>query len=96
MIRLRPTRVLAIGGVALVAFLYWKPMHTYVRTRHELQANKAQVRALAEEKARLQKRIAEASTGAQLLREARRLGYVKPDERLFIVRGIGAWRHKNH
>jgi hypothetical protein len=25
-------------------------------------------------------------------REARRLGYVKPGERLFIVKGIGAWR----
>jgi hypothetical protein len=27
-----------------------------------------------------------------LLREARRLGFVKPGEQLFIVRGIAAWR----
>ncbi len=26
------------------------------------------------------------------MREARRLGYVKPGERLFIVKGINAWR----
>jgi len=33
--------------------------------------------------------------GDQLIREARRLGLVKPGERLFIVRGIAAWR-KHH
>jgi cell division protein FtsB len=94
--RLRPTRLLAIGGIALVAFLYWKPLHTYVHTKGELQARTAQVQALRSEKARLQLRIAQAGTGDQLLREARRLGLVKPGERLFIVRGITAWRHQNH
>ena len=34
-----------------------------------------------------QKRIALAGTDEQLVREARRLGLVKPGERLFIVRG---------
>jgi hypothetical protein len=29
------------------------------------------------------------------VREARRLGLVKPHEKLFIVRGISAWR-KHH
>jgi cell division protein FtsB len=95
-LRLRPTRLLALGAVVLVAFLYWKPLHTYMHTKGELQARKAEVVQLRDEKARLEKRIAEADTGDQLLREARRLGLVKPGERLFIVRGIGAWRHKNH
>ena len=93
--RLRPTRLLAIGGVLLVAFLYWKPAHAYFRTKHELQSRQAEVRALRAEKARLQKRIAQAGTGPQLVREARRLGLVKPGERLFIVRGISSWR-KHH
>lgn len=79
-----------------MAFLYWKPLHTYMNTKGELQGRKAEVVQLRDEKARLEKRIAEADTGEQLLREARRLGLVKPGERLFIVRGIGAWRHKNH
>lgn len=79
-----------------MAFLYWKPLHTYMNTKGELQARKAEVVQLRDEKARLEKRIAEADTGDQLLREARRLGLVKPGERLFIVSGIGAWRHKNH
>jgi cell division protein FtsB len=95
MIRLRPTRLLAIGGIALAAFLYWKPTQTYLNTSHELQARQAEVRTLRAEKAQLQKRIAQAATGGQLVREARRLGLVKPHEKLFIVRGISAWR-KHH
>jgi cell division protein FtsB len=95
MLRLKPTRLLAIAGIALVAFLYWKPTHTYLHAKHELQARKAEVQSLQAEKARLEKRISEAGAGTQLVREARRLGLVKPGERLFIVRGISAWRHKN-
>jgi hypothetical protein len=94
--RLRPTRLLAVAGIALVAFLYWKPLHTYLHTKNELQSRTAEVHALRVEKQRLQSRIASADSGDQLLREARRLGLVKPTEKLFIVRGIGAWRHQKH
>jgi cell division protein FtsB len=94
-VRVRPTRLLALGGVLLVAFLYWKPAHAYLRTKHTLDARQADVRALEAEKARLEKRLAQAGTRQQLIREARRLGLVKPGERLFIVRGIPAWR-KHH
>jgi len=93
--RLKPTRLLAIGGIVLVAFLYWKPTRTYMHTKAEVQARKAEVRQLRDEKARLQERIVQADTGSQLVREARRLGLVKPGERLFIVRGISTWR-KHH
>jgi cell division protein FtsB len=95
-IRLRPTRLLAIGALVLVAFLYWKPAHSYLRTNRELQTRHAQVAALQAERARLQRRIDLAGTGTQLVRQARLLGLVKPGERLFIVRGISAWRHRNH
>lgn len=93
--RLKPTRLLAIAGVLLVAFLYWKPTRTYMHTKSELQARRAEVRQLRDERAQLQQRIAQADTGPQLVREARRLGLVKPGERLFIVRGISSWR-KHH
>jgi len=93
--RLKPTRLLALAGLALVGFFYWKPAQTYLHTKRELQARNAEVRALREEKARLKLRIDEAGSGAQLVREARRLGLVKPGEQLFIVRGISAWR-KHH
>jgi cell division protein FtsB len=91
--RIRPTRLLAIGALLLVAFLYWKPMHSYLRTKHELQSRRAQVQALRAEKAKLERRIALAGTGPELVRQARLIGLVKPGERLFIVRGIAAWRH---
>lgn len=95
MLRLRPTRLLAIAGLTLVAFLYWKPANTYLHTKQQLQARNAEVSALRDEKARLERRIAQSATGGQLVREARRLGLVKPGERLFIVKGISAWRHRH-
>jgi cell division protein FtsB len=91
-IALRPTRLLALGGILLLGLLYWKPLHTYMSTRQELQARRADVRALRAEKSELDRRIAQAGTSTALVREARLLGYVKPGERLFIVRGISAWR----
>lgn len=95
MLRLRPTRLLAIAGIALVGFLYWKPTQTYLHTNKQLQARQAEVRELRKEKAQLQKRIAQTGTGGQLVREARRLGLVKPGEKLFIVRGITTWRKRH-
>ncbi len=90
--QVRPTRLLAVAGLTLVAFLYWKPAHTYLHAKQQLQARNGEVHALRVEKVRLEKRIAQAATGGQLVREARRLGLVKPGERLFIVKGIPAWR----
>ena len=94
-IRVRPTRLLAIGAAVLVAFLYWKPLHSYVSTKHQLQVRHAQVQQLQAEKADLQRKIALAGTAPVLVRQARLLGLVKPTERLFIVRGINAWRKHN-
>jgi cell division protein FtsB len=94
--RLRPTRLLALGALVLLGFLYWRPMHTYLHTKQQLQASQAEVRALRAEQARLEQRIAQVGSSSQLVREARRLGLVKPGEQLFIVKGIPAWRHRNN
>ena len=95
MLRFSGIRVLAVGGLVLVAFLYWKPAHAYLRAKRDLEGSRADVRALKAERTRLQRRIAEAGTGHQFVAEARRLGLVKPGERLFIVKGIAAWRKKH-
>jgi cell division protein FtsB len=92
---LRPTRLLAFGGLVLIAVLYWKPLHTYMHTKAQLQHREAQVSTLKAQKVQLQQRIASIADGDTLVSEARRLGLVKPNERLFIVRGIAAWR-KSH
>jgi cell division protein FtsB len=92
---LRPTRLLAFGGLVLIAVLYWKPLHTYMHTKAQLQHREAQVATLKKQKVQLQQRINSIADGDTLVSEARRLGLVKPNERLFIVRGIAAWR-KSH
>ena len=78
----------------LLGLLYWKPLHTYMSTRHELQTRRADVQVLRAEKADLERRIAQAGTATALVREARLIGYVKRGERLFIVRGISTWRQR--
>jgi cell division protein FtsB len=89
---LRPTRLLALGGLVLIGLLYYKPLQTYDHTRAVLHRREAEVNRLEQQKTQLQTRIASVGSGEALVREARRLGLVKPGERLFIVRGIAAWR----
>jgi cell division protein FtsB len=92
--RLRLPRLFAIGGLVLLGLFYWKPAHSYLHTKHELQVRHAEVRSLVAEQRRLKRRIAAVGTGDDLVREARRLDLVKPGEQLYIVKGIGAWRQQ--
>jgi cell division protein FtsB len=86
-------RWLGIGAICLVALLYYRPVRSYFETRHTLVHREADVRALRAERRALERKLANAATDSALVREARRLGYVKPGERLFIVKGLEAWRH---
>jgi cell division protein FtsB len=92
---LRPTRLLALCGIVVAGLLYWKPLHAYLHTREVLNRREAEVAKLREQKSQLEQRIATVGQGDALIREARRLGLVKPGERLYIVRGISAWRKKH-
>jgi cell division protein FtsB len=85
-------RWLILAVFAFVAFLYYHPLRTYLDTRDALEQRSAEVQSLRAEKRSLERRLVEADTPEALAREARRLGYVKPGERLFIVKGIDAWR----
>lgn len=85
-------RWLGVAVVLFIAFLYSQPLRSYLSTRHALTSRGQEVRSLRAEKRRLERRLTEADTPEALTREARRLGYVKPGERLFIVKGIAAWR----
>jgi cell division protein FtsB len=89
---MRPGRLLFVGGIVLIALLYWKPVHSYEHTKAVLQRREAQVAALQAEQRELKSRLATVGSGEELVREARRLGFVKPGEKLFIVQGIAAWR----
>jgi len=85
-------RVFALGVVVLLALLYYRPVRAYLDTRKMVQARTAEVNELSARKKQLEERLAEIEQGATLVRGARRLGLVKPGERLFIVQGITEWR----
>src|SRR4051794_30655214 len=89
-------RVLAIGAIALLALLYSRPLHAWFDTRRAVAERRAEVRTLEATHASLEKRLADTQNGVDLVRAARRLGLVKPGERLFIVRGIKQWRRAQH
>ena len=93
---LGPTRLLALGAIVLVGVLYWKPIHSYEHTKAVLSRREGEVSRLETQQRQLNQRIASVGTGQDLVREARRLGFVKPGEELFIVRGIAAWRARQH
>ena len=85
-------RWLAVGALVLVGLLYYRPVRTYFERREAAAARQAQVAALAQRRAALEQRLRYVESEAAVAREARRIGYVKPGERLFIVKGIPAWR----
>jgi cell division protein FtsB len=85
-------RWLAVGVVGLVAFLYYRPLTHYLEARGDVARADSQVRTLEAERAKLERRLASQRSTETLIREARRLAYVKPGERLFIVKGIPEWR----
>jgi cell division protein FtsB len=98
--RRRPVRTmrwLVLGVALLVGFLYYRPLSTYVETKRELSSRATEVRELENELKTLERRLASARHPDAVERQARRLGLVKPGERLFIVKGVRAWRrsHKN-
>jgi cell division protein FtsB len=90
---IRRSRVLLlVAGAVLAAVLYYRPVHSYLQTKDALARRSAEVRRLEAEKHSLDQRLAVTATGGTLVRRARRIGLVKPGERLFIVKGIAAWR----
>jgi cell division protein FtsB len=85
-------RWLGLMTIIVVAYLYYHPLRTYFETRSDVAARRAEVARLAEQRRELQRRVAASTRVDALAREARRLGYVRPGEHLFIVKGIQAWR----
>jgi cell division protein FtsB len=86
-------RWIGLAAIVLVGLLYARPLRSYIDTKHELAGRAADVQALKAEKRELQHKLAQSSTGEALVGQARTLGYVRPGERLYIVKGISAWVH---
>jgi cell division protein FtsB len=95
-LRVRATvvrRWVAVGALALVALLYYRPLHDYVEARSQQAVRVAAVRQLQRQQAALERRLQRASSPAVVASEARALGYIRPGEHLFIVKDIPQWRH---
>jgi hypothetical protein len=85
-------RWLAVGALVLIALLYYRPLKAYIDARGQLGQRQHIVQRLRTDKARLEHRLGSSNSMATLAREARALGYVRPGERLYIVKGINRWR----
>jgi cell division protein FtsB len=88
-------RWLGVAALCFVAFLYYKPAQTYFAAKHTLDGRAAEVRVLRGQETRLQRLVAASTSDPALAREARRIGLVRPGERLFIVKGIARWRKRH-
>ena len=88
-------RWLGVATLAFIAFLYWQPLRSYLSTRDAVKQQSAQVSQLRAQRLRLQRRLTESDTAQAVTREARRLGYVESGERLYIIKGIKAWRRQH-
>jgi hypothetical protein len=87
-------RWLVVAGLALIAFLYYKPLRTYFETRSALAHGRVEIRQLRGEHRRLERLLARSTSREELIRQARSLGFVRPGEQLFIVKGISEWKRK--
>jgi cell division protein FtsB len=75
-----------------IAVGYVHPIRAYHEARAEVARQQSDVERLTRGNAELDRRLRRAGTASFVEREARRLGLVRPGERLFIVTGIERWR----
>lgn len=82
----------AVAFVGIAVYLYYRPISSYLETRNDLATRRTEVESLRLVRAELELRLVNSTSVGSLEREARRINYVKPGERLFVVKGIPAWR----
>lgn len=93
--RSRLLRWLAVAVIGVIAFAYVHPVRSYLHARDQVEARQAELRTLERERQELARRLALSETDQFVEQEARRIGLVRPGERLFIVKGLQgheSWR----
>jgi len=83
-----------LASIAVAVYLYYRPLASYFETRSDLATMRVEVETLRIQKSGLELRLANSTSTEATRREARRIGYVRPGERLFIVKGIPDWRRQ--
>lgn len=90
----RALRWIGLAVLLAVAIGYVQPLRAYRDATADVAARTAQIERVERTNAELEQRIEETETPEFVEREARKLGLVKPGERLFIVTGIDQWKHE--
>ena len=85
-------RWLAVVLIGLIGYAYYHPLRSWFEARHELETRRAEVASLAAERHALQERLEASASLDTVGHQARQLGYIRPGEHLFIVKGIQAWK----
>src|SRR5215207_4149337 len=81
-------RWLGVFVLLAIGLAYVHPLRSYSEARGRVVERRAELTALEHEIASVDHRIALSGEDAFIEREARRLGLVRPGERLFIVKGV--------
>lgn len=81
-------RVVAGIVLVLIAALYVGPLQKELRLRSELAAGRAQVAALDRQHRQLVADEAALHTRAEIIRVARGCGWIFPNEKAFVVKGL--------
>ena len=89
-------RWFAVAALALVALLYYRPLHDYLQARSQRAVRVAAVHKLQKQQSSLERRLRRAWSLPVIVREARALGYIRPGEHLFIVKDIPQWKRRQH
>src|SRR3954468_18058351 len=85
-------RWLAVLVIGMIGYAYYHPLQSWLETRSELQSRRTEVGQLAAQRRELRQRLQASTSLDSLASEARQLGYIRPGEHLFIVKGIKAWQ----
>jgi cell division protein FtsB len=86
-------RLVALGLLLLATFLYAGPLRSFYDKRELVRHEHERVALLRAQHDELTQKLRRARTAEAIERSARRLGYVKPGERLYIVKGIDGWQN---
>jgi cell division protein FtsB len=85
-------RWLIVLLIGMIGYAYYHPLRSWFETRSQLHSRSSEVAQLAAQRRELQQRLRAGATLGNLGKQARQLGYIKPGEHLFIVKGIKAWQ----
>jgi hypothetical protein len=85
-------RWLGVAVFVAIALSYIHPLRSYQAARARVDERRSDLAALERDNLQLERRLALSGKDLFVEREARRIGLVRPGERLYIVKGVQEWR----